>query len=426
MCICNFHITRRVLLFTVSFFLFKLLLAQQPVLPPGYPEAQYDESKVPEYTLPDPLVMLNGEKVTNAEEWQKKRRLEIIDLFEKNVYGYTMEGRPKGMIWEIDSVYTAATMHGKAKVKMITLFFTGKKEWPEMKIKVTLPVHSKKPVPVFIVPFFDPSNIDQIMLQSLEDLKRFSGNTEMLIEAGYGLINFDPTSVEPDTENGYLKGIRKVFAKPGQEKPRNDEWGVIGAWAWTMSRVMDYIETDPDIDSKKVCLTGYSRFGKAAMWAGAQDERFAIVFSGQSGCCGATLVRRQYGETVERVNKTFPHWFCSNFKKYSNNVDDLPVDWHMLNTLIAPRPLYIETAQEEYWGDPRGSFLAGKRAEPVYELFGKIGLGVEKMPPVETPVGETIGFHMRKGGHMLGYTDYDWEQFLKFADRHFGINGNNK
>ncbi|MCE5331382.1 MAG: acetylxylan esterase [Bacteroidales bacterium] len=425
MCTCNFHITRRFLLFMVSFFPCAILLAQQPILPPGYPEAQYDESKVPEYTLPDPLVMLNGEKVTNAEEWQKKRRPEIIDLFEKNVYGYTMEGRPKGMTWEIDSVDTAA-MNGKAKVKMITLFFTGKKQWPEMKIKVILPAYSKKPVPVFIVPFFDPEKMDQQMLQSLGDLDKFSGNTEMLLENGYGLINFDPTSVEPDTPDGYTNSIRKIYAKPGQDKPGDGEWGAIGAWAWAMSRVMDYIETDTEIESKKVCLTGYSRFGKAAMWAGAQDERFAIVFSGQSGCCGATLVRRQYGETVEKVNKAFPHWFCANFKKYSTRVNDLPVDWHMLDALIAPRPLYIETAQEEYWGDPRGSFLAGKYADPVYELYGKTGLGAEEMPPVESPMGETIGFHMRKGGHMLGYTDYDWEQFLKFADLHFGTEGKSK
>lgn len=421
----NFQIIKRFLGFLILSFPCVALLAQQPVLPPGYPEAQYDESKVPEYTLPDPLVMLNGEKVTDIKEWQEKRRPEILNLFQKYVYGYTMEGRPKGINWHTDSI-NATAMGGKAKVKMITMYFTEKKEWPKVKIKVILPANSQEPVPVFIVPFFDPGKMDQNMVRLLGNLDKFSGNIGMLLDNGYGLINFDPTSVDPDEPDGYPNSIRKFFAKPDQEKPQNDEWGAIGAWAWVMSRVMDYIETDPDIDPNKVCLTGYSRFGKAAMWAGAQDERFAIVFSGQSGCCGATLVRRQYGETVEKVNTAFPHWFCSNFKNYSTRVNDLPVDWHMLDALIAPRPLYIETAQEEYWGDPRGSFLAAKQAEPVYELFGKTGLGVEKMPPVETPVGETIGFHMRKGGHMLGYTDYDWEQFLKFAGRHFGIIGRNK
>jgi hypothetical protein len=394
-------------------------LAQQSKLPQGYDLAQFDESKVPKYVLPDPLVSLNGERITSIEAWMKVRKPEILHLFETYVYGRTMMGCPKDMTCVVDSINLKA-MNGKSKIKYISIYFTDKKIGPNIKLQITLPINTQKPVPVFIVPFYNPTNIEQSLVQLIGDLNKFTGNRDMIINRGYGLINFDPTGVEPDKEDVYPNGIRKVFAKPDQEKPRNDEWGAIGAWAWTMSRVMDYIETDPDIDSKKVCLTGYSRFGKAAMWAGAQDERFAIIFSGQSGCCGATLVRRQYGETVEKVNKAFPHWFCSNFKQYSTRVNDLPVDWHMLDALIAPRPLYIETAQEDYWGDPYGSFLAGKYANPVYELLGRTGLGVEKMPPVETSVGETIGFHMRKGGHLLGYTNYDWEQFLEFADRHFG------
>jgi hypothetical protein len=164
---------------------------------------------------------------------------------------------------------------------------------------------------------------------------------------------------------------------------------------------------------------GFSRFGKVAMWAGAEDERFAIVFSGESGCSGATIVRRQYGETVKSVTAYTPYWFDANFRSYGDRVNELPVDWHMLIALMALRPVCIATAEEDYWGDPRGSFLAAKAAEPVYKLFGKAGLGVDEMPPVETPVGDTIGYHNRKGTH--GVTDYDWRQFLAFADRHLGI-----
>ena len=369
--------------------------------PPGYPPGLYDEGNVPKFTLPDPLVMLNGDKVNDVDTWKQKRRPEILKLFETNVYGRTMIGRPDGMTWKV-TAENRSDMNGIAITKTVTIYFTGKEDGPKMDVNIVLPASAaKKPVPLIAIVEWAPQK-------------------QLLLDRGYGLATFNAAQIEPDIKTGsYEKSVRKFFAKPDQNQPGPDEWGAIGAWAWGLSRAMDYIVTDKDIDANKVCVAGFSRFGKVAMWAGAQDERFAIVFSGESGCGGAVIVRRGFGETVKIINNKFPYWFCGNFKSYGDRVNDLPVDWHMLVAVMAPRPVYIATAEQDLWGDPRGSFLSAKYAEPVYKLFGEKGLGVEDMPPVETPVGNTIGYHIRKGTHNL--TDYDWQQFLNFADRHLGI-----
>ncbi len=369
------------------------------------PPAMYDEEKVPEFTLPNPLIMLDGRKVNDVNTWMQKRRPEILKLFETSVYGRTMVGRPHNMTWKVTSENRAA-MDGSAITKTVTIYFTGKNDGPKMDVNIVLPAKAaKKPVPLVAIVEWAPKE-------------------EWLLNRGYGLATFKASQIEPDIRHGsWEKSIRKLFAGPDQNRPGPDEWGAIGAWAWGLSRTMDYIETDHDIDANKVCVAGFSRFGKTAMWAGAQDQRFAIIFSGESGCGGAVIVRRGFGETVKIINSKFPHWFCLNFRTYGDRVNELPVDWHMLVALMAPRPVYIATAEQDLWGDPRGSFLAAKYAEPVYQLFGEKGLGVSPdfigMPPVKTPVGDYIGFHIRRGGHDL--TDYDWQQFLNFADRHFKI-----
>ncbi len=376
-----------------------LLFAQTPQLPAKYPPGLYDESKVPKFILPDPLVLLNGEMVNDSITWKEKRRPEILKLFETYVYGRTMIGKPKDMTWEVISEDRKA-MHDSAITKNVAIYFTARKDTAKMNVNITLPANAGKRVPIFFVPGWvrDP---------------------KVLLNRGYGVATFNPWQIEPDRkDSSYERGIRKIFAKPGQTEPGPDEWGAIGAWAWAMSRAMDYFESDPDIDAHKVCIMGVSRYGKVVMWAGVQDERFAIVFSGESGCGGAVIVRRGYGETVKSVNGYAPHWFDGNFKTYGDRVNDLPVDWHMLVALMAPRPVYISTAEQDFWGDPRGSFLSGKFAEPAFNLFGKSGLGVDEMPGVETPVGDFIGYHNRKGGH--GLNEYDWEQYLNFADRHIG------
>lgn len=372
------------------------LAAQRPDLPPGYPQAQYDEALVPAYTLPDPLVMQSGRRVRDARTWTRQRRPELLRLFETHVYGRTMVGRPPGMAWEVISEDRGA-QDSTAIARVVRIHFTGARDGPRMDLRLTLP-NGGGPVPVFLVPGF-----------------AFPGP---LLRRGYGLATFDPNEVEPDRADGYASGIRRALAPAGQSEPGPDEWGAIGAWAWAMSRAMDYLETDPDVDRARVAIMGVSRYGKVAMWAGAQDPRFAIVYSGESGLGGVVIARRGFGETVRSINGYAPHWFDGNFKAYGDRVADLPVDWHELVALIAPRPVYIATAARDYWGDPRGSFLAGKGAEPVYRLFGKRGVGADSMPGVDLPVGDVIGFHIRRGLH--GLNAYDWERFLDFADRHFG------
>ena len=239
---------------------------------------------------------------------------------------------------------------------------------------------------------------------------------EMVLKRGYATATAYYGDLCPDRPEGLTEAVGALFGTRADAKREGDEWGAIGIWAWGLSRAMDYLVTDPELDDRRVALHGHSRLGKAALWAGAQDERFALVISNNSGSAGAKLMRRHFGSTIAFATSSFPFWFSRNYATYSNRDQEVPVDQHQLIALIAPRAVHVGSAIEDLRADPRGEFSSVKGAEPVYQLFGKRGLGVSDMPAVDQPVlGDAMAYHVRSGKHDI--TAYDWAQYLDFADR---------
>jgi len=371
-------------------------LPARRALPQAPPEANEDESKVPPYTLPDPLVLADGKKVTDARTWTEKRRPELLRLFETLVYGRTPAGGPKAR-FQVTKTDPSA-LGGRATRKDVAITFGDGAAARRMDVLVYLP-HTSAPAPVFL----------GLNFQRNDEVK---WPVETIVERGYGVASAFYGDLFPDRADGAGDSVLTLF--PARQGP--EAWNALGVWAWAVSRALDYLETDRAVDAKRVALLGHSRLGKAALWAGAQDPRFAMVISNESGCGGAALSKRIYGETVAAITKRFPHWFCANFARYADREADLPVDQHELLALIAPRPLYVASAVEDRWADPKGEFLAALGADPVYRLLGTDGLPAHDMPAIDQPVQGQIAYHVRSGGHDL--TDYDWRQYLAFADKH--------
>lgn len=372
--------------------------------------ANYDENLVPAYTLPDPLLCMDGSRVTTREEWENKRRPELMRLITTYMYGHApILSHP--LLWSVDTVETKA-LKGLCTRKVITIHLTDRTDGPVMHLQLFIPNKPKDRVPAILGISFSPNS-------SIPKAKEWQ--LRRVLDQGYALATFHYTEVVPDKANttlAYDHGLMPYFYRKGQTYPDPDQWGTIAVWAWAASRAMDYLQTDDRINPRQVAIMGHSRLGKTALWAGATDERFAVVLPVNSGCCGAALSKRKVGERVESINTIMPYWFCNNYKQFSDREQYMPFDQHEVIALCAPRPVYIASAEEDNWSDQRGEFLGAKGAEPVYALYGEAGIGIDRMPPVDVPYNKGfIAYHIRKGAHAV--LEYDWEQFFIFMDRFF-------
>jgi hypothetical protein len=390
----------------------------------------YDESKMPAYTLPDPLVFANGSPVKTKSDW-KKRRIELVNLFENEEYGTTPTGKVS-----LSSVLLSENLNaldGKAIRREVQLKLEKDGAVVLMNVLLFLP-KSEKPVPLFVGYNFsgnhtvarDPeiaittswlksrgTTSDNSIPESQRGSDAQSWPIAEVLARGYGVATVYCGDADPDFDDGFKNGVHTLF----KIQRTGSSWGTVAGWAWGLSRVMDYLEKVKEVDSKKVAVLGHSRLGKAALWAGVKDTRFALVVSNESGCGGAALSKRIYGETVQRINTNFPHWFCENFRKYNLKEEELPVDQHELLALIAPRPLYVCSAEDDKWSDPKGEFLSCVGASPVYRLLGKEGFPGKDFPELQKPLLGTIGYHIRPGKHAINL--YDWSCFMDFADINF-------
>jgi hypothetical protein len=421
-------IKRLLLLLPVSFSL------MTPDSAPAREGVNEDEAHVGSYTLPDPLHPAGSQPIPSQADWETRGRAATQALFEQHVYGKTPSG-PWKLVTETLSIKKDA-LGGKATRYLIQIRLADVPAWPGVQMMVYSPNAASRPVPAFLCLSFggnhaasaesdvplsdrwqrtskDKGVVDNRATEAARGTESSRFPFELAISRGYAIATAYCGDIEPDHAEGWKDGVRGALGVKGTP----GEWGCIGAWAWGLSRMLDALATVPTIDTTRCATVGHSRLGKASLWAGAQDTRFAMVISNNSGEGGAALKYRHFGETPAIITQAFPHWFTATYTSYSADPKTCPVDQHQLIALVAPRPAYVASATEDLWADPKGEFLAAKNAEPVYALFGKPGLTVEAQPAADTPVGGHIGYHLRTGKHDIDA--YDWMQYFNFADRHY-------
>lgn len=392
-------------------------------------DANYDEARVPAYTLPKILVAGNGRPITSRREWPPRRE-ELLRLFESYMYGRTPPGLPAFAAETIEA--PVAVLGGRAWRQQLRLNWQGR---ASLDVLVYRPRH-ERPVPVFIGLNFagnhavDPDPAIPLSTRWMRAnepngivnhraTERSRGTAasrwpvDLIIERNCAVMTAYYGDLAPDDPAVVNDGIAPLAGRSQDAIPAAERWGAIGMWAWGLSEMRRAAEGLPGLDASRAAVIGHSRLGKAALWAGAQDQSFAMVVSNDSGEAGAALSRRMYGETIARITRSFPHWFCPTLATYAERVHQLPVDQHQLLALVAPRVLHVASAVDDRWADPRGEFLATQAADEVWRLLGVRGLGASTMPALDRPVGARVRYHVRTGGHDI--TRYDWAQYLDTA-----------
>lgn len=391
--------------------------------------------------LPDPLVMNDGSRVGSKEQWHNQRRKELLEMFSREMYGQS-PAKPEDMRFNVFDDDPDA-LDGKATRRQVRISISRSGWEMSMDVLIYIPNRRKvKAVPAIVALNFwgnhavhpDPhiklseswmeartgfANLSCVQenraTEACRGINAAQWPVEEMLDRGYALVTVyreDIASDVPATQ--FTTGVHTLYP---EWQEREDNFGTIAAWAWGLSRIVDYLETDKDIDTGQIALFGWSRLGKAALWAAANDKRFSLVISNQSGAGGAKIFRRNTGEKIHRLCTVFPHWYSKSFRKYMDKDSILPFDQHMVISLIAPRPVYIGSAEDDELADPAGEFMGALAADPVYKFLGTEGLPVKTIPPLNRSVQGQIGYHIRIGKHDV--TGYDWNQYLDFMDKHF-------
>jgi hypothetical protein len=396
-------------------------------------QANYDEEKVPDYELPDPLLGPDGQRVSSPQAWPAQRE-HWMQLLADHVYGHAPD-LPYEM--EVTEFESGEGLGGKARRRQLRVELSTDAGSLPIEVLVYLPADAE-PRGLFLGLNFHGNHTvsDDPEIPLPSSWVRNSGDTgatdnqpseegrgtsqrrwpiELIVGRGYAVATVYCGDIDPDFHDGFENGVHGLFPQWQASEEHPHRWGTIAGWAWGLSRVLDALQQQSDLQDVPPIVIGHSRLGKTSLWAGATDPRFAGVISNNSGCGGAALSRRAFGETVGRINTSFPHWFCPQFHQYNEREDQLPVDQHILLAMAAPRALYVASASGDQWADPKGEFLATLHASSVYRLLGQEGLPTEEMIEPGGAIGSRVRYHLREGGHDI--IAWDWEHYLDFADQ---------